>query len=119
MMTFDPAPKIASIASRLSVFAASTTALPASSGEANIFGTACDCVSAGFCCLLHDANEKTIPMIASPTDHFVMLILFTDIVILRSLPRSITHLPYRLNPPPRNPPPPKPPMRPPPHPPPP
>src|SRR5215469_4549545 len=64
MMSFDSGPKIASIASRLSALAASTSVVAAASGDTNVLGAARVCVSAGFGCLLQE-TVRTIDA-ASP-----------------------------------------------------
>src|SRR5215467_14477900 len=78
MRSFDSGPKMASKASRFSDFVASTKALAASSGDANVFCAAWVCVS-GFCCLLQAVenaskrrtNKKNCrELIQSPPDIF-------------------------------------------------
>src|SRR5271157_1857166 len=80
----DPGPKIAINASWLPAFAASTSALAASSGDANVFCAAS--VADGFSgVLLHEAKEITRARSANPTQHRKIMTLTCDIPILQTL----------------------------------
>src|ERR1039458_5148635 len=112
MRSFEPGPKMASIASRLSDLAASTSALPASSGEAKVFCTTV--VAAGCSCfLLHETREITSAKSAQRIQRCETLRLSCNIPILRPCCLSCFRLKavevlrhYRRPPPPWKPPPP-------------
>src|SRR5580704_3633445 len=115
-MSFDVGPKIASIASRLSDLAASTSALAASPGEANIFCTGCAWVAAGFSCLLQELTPRIITPSADSTDHRRTLAIAVAMPPLLNLLAAFSIFQrYLRKPPPLNrPPPPRPPPHPPP-----
>src|SRR5271169_6934460 len=82
-MSCEPGPKIAIKASWLSAFAASANALPASSGDANVFCTGS--VAAGFSAdLLHEAMEIIRATSANITQHREIVTLTCDISLLQS-----------------------------------
>src|SRR5271157_642117 len=79
----DPGPKIATNASWLPAFAASTSDLAASSGDANVFCAAS--VAAGFSDLLHEAKEITRARSIKTAKHCKFMIFTCDIPILQTL----------------------------------
>src|SRR5271157_4737448 len=82
----DPGPKIATNASWLPAFAASTSDLAASSGDANVFCTAS--VAAGFSDLLdllHEARETTRARSIKTAQHRKFMTFTCDIPVLQTL----------------------------------
>src|SRR5271166_5998735 len=123
-MSCEPGPKIAIKASWLPAFAASASALPASSGDANVFCTAS--VAAGFSVdLLHEPMEIIRATSANITQHREIMTLTRDISFLQrsylivdgqvfyahqqmSNTCLLSYLrPPKLRPPPQTPPPPR------------
>src|SRR5271165_6612497 len=121
MISADPGPKIAIIASRFCDFAASARALPASSGEAKALGAAC---VSGACSFLWQAvrqanrtklsvssNEEEGNLVRLPAKSSIATsdgCVFMLLPPLGSSPVSYRR-PPKPPPPPRNPPPPHPP----------
>src|SRR5215469_16000993 len=100
------------MASRLSDFAASTSAFAASSGDANVFCATVPCVSVDFSCLLQEAQASSNVHSANTSEYRRMLVNFAGIRDLRTFlsasPLADCYL-RKPPPPPNRPPPPQPP----------